>query len=52
MRYISQGPVQITRATIEAAWRRWKTDTCFTIRDAECRAVPGGEPTTMSWRYW
>jgi integrase len=52
MRYVSEGPVRITRATIDAAWRRRKDDICVTIRDAECRGLAlVVNPTTMVWRF-
>src|SRR3954451_17051770 len=52
MRYVSEGPVRITRAAIEKAWRRRRADTCLSIRDAECRGLSlVVNPTTMAWRY-
>lgn len=52
MHYVSEGPVKITKATIEAAWRRRKADTCLIIRDKECRGLSlVVNPTSMAWRY-
>ncbi|MBV8525209.1 MAG: hypothetical protein JOY71_24320, partial [Acetobacteraceae bacterium] len=52
MRYVTEGPVSITRATIEVAWRKRKAGVCLTVRDAECRGlVLVVSPTTMAWRY-
>jgi integrase len=48
----TEGPVRITRQTIEAAWRRRQPGVRLTIRDAACRGLalvvnPGG----MSWVF-
>lgn len=50
MRTTSEGPVKITRATIEAAWRRRKQDHRLIVRDAECRGLAlVVNPTAMRW---
>jgi hypothetical protein len=51
-RWQTEGPVRITRRTIEAAWRRRQPGVRLTIRDAACRGLalvvnPGG----MSWVF-
>lgn len=48
----TEGPVRITRQTIEAAWRRRRSGVRLAIRDATCRGLalvvnPGG----MSWVF-
>lgn len=50
MRVVSEGPVRITRATVQAAWQRRAPDLRLIVRDAECRAlvlVVSG--TAMRW---
>jgi integrase len=45
-------PIKITKATIEAAWRRRKKDHRLIVRDAECRGLAlVVNPTTMRWEY-
>jgi len=39
MQVTSEGPTKITKATIEAAWRRRKNDHRLIVRDAECRGL-------------
>jgi integrase len=52
MRYVSEGPVKITKATIDAAWRRRQKGVSVNIRDKDCRGlVLVVSPTTMAWRY-
>ena len=52
MRVISEGPTKITRATIEAAWRRRKKDHRLIVRDVECRGLSlVVNPTAMRWEY-
>lgn len=52
MQITSEGPIKITRATIEAAWRRRKKDHRLIVRDAECRGVAlVVNPTAMRWEF-
>jgi len=48
----AEGPTKITRATIEAAWRRRRSGARLVVRDAQCRGlalvVNAG---AMAWRY-
>lgn len=39
MRCVSEGPTKITKASIEAAWRRRAPDQRLTIRDSECHGL-------------
>lgn len=52
MKVLREGPVRITKATVEAAWRRRAKDTRLMIADAGC---PGlalvVNPTGMTWRF-
>jgi integrase len=48
----SEGPVRITRATIEAAWKRRAKNARLVIRDMECRGLALVVNTsTMSWTF-
>lgn len=48
----SEGPIKITRATIEAAWKRRRKAVRLVVRDAECRGLAlVVNPTGMMWRY-
>jgi integrase len=48
----SEGPTRITRATIEAAWRRRAEGKRLVIRDMECRGLALiVNPTAMAWVY-
>ena len=50
MEKASEGPVRITKATVDAAWRRRRPDLRLTIRDGECRGLAlVVNPTGMSW---
>jgi integrase len=52
MRVVSEGPVRITRATVDAAWRRRTPDTRIMVRDAECRGLAlVVNPKGMTWRF-
>jgi integrase len=52
MRVFSEGPVRITRATIEAAWRRRKSDNRLIVRDLEARGLALiVNATSMTWSY-
>lgn len=49
---VSEGPVRITKATIEAAWRRRASGARLVIRDAECRGLAlVVNATGMSWVF-
>jgi integrase len=39
MRVISEGPTKITKTTIDAAWRRRRSEHRLIVRDAECRGL-------------
>ncbi|RVT97675.1 DUF4102 domain-containing protein [Rhodovarius crocodyli] len=48
----SEGPVRITRTSIEGAWKRRATGVRTVIRDMECRGLAlVVNPTAMSWVY-
>jgi integrase len=52
MRVTSEGPARITRATIDAVWRRRKPDHRLIIRDLECRGLALiVNATSMTWTY-
>lgn len=52
MRVISEGPTKITKATIDAAWRRRKADYRLIVRDKDCRGLALiVNPTVMAWSY-
>jgi len=52
MRVTSEGPTRITKATIDAAWRRKKPDHRLIVRDKDCRGLALIiNPTTMKWSY-
>src|SRR4051794_4458786 len=52
MKTISEGPIRITKATIDAAWRRRKPGYRLIQRDQECRGLALiVNPTTMAWSY-
>ena len=52
MRVTSEGPTKITKATIDAAWRRRKPDHRLIVRDKDCRGLALiVNPTTMTWSY-
>ena len=52
MRVTSEGPVKITKATIDAAWRRRKADNRLIIRDKDCRGLALiVNATSMAWSY-
>jgi hypothetical protein len=47
-----EGPTRITKATIEAAWRRRAPGLRLIVRDAGCRGLALiVNPTSMSWSY-
>jgi integrase len=48
----SEGPTKITRATIEAAWRRRRADHRLIVRDLGCRGLALiVNATSMTWSY-
>jgi Arm DNA-binding domain len=52
MQVISEGPVKITKATIEAAWRRRAADRRLIIRDLGRRGLALiVNATAMRWEY-
>ena len=52
MTWLREGPVRITKATVEAAWRRRAPGQRIVIGDAECRGMAlVVNPTGMSWRF-
>lgn len=52
MRVISEGPTKITKATIDAAWRRRERDNRLIVRDKDCRGLAlVVNATTMTWSY-
>ena len=52
MRVLSEGPIKITKTTIEAAWRRRAAGQRIIIRDNECRGLAlFVNETAMRWEY-
>jgi integrase len=52
MKITSEGPVKITRATIDAAWRKRKADHRLIVRDKDCRGLALiVNPTATTWSY-
>lgn len=52
MQVISEGPTKITKATIEAAWRRRAKGRRLIIRDKDCRGLALiVNATAMAWIY-
>ncbi len=52
LRVESEGPVRITKATVEAGWRRRAEGVRLVLRDAECRGLAlVVNPTGMTWKY-
>ncbi len=52
MKVVSDGPTKITKATVDAAWRRRLTGQRLILRDAECRGLAlVVNPTGMTWSY-
>ena len=50
MQVTSEGPVRITKATIESAWRRRESKKRLVLRDEECRGLALiVNPTGMAW---
>ena len=52
MRVISEGPARITKAAIDASWRRRTPDQRLIVRDRDCRGLALiVNATTMAWSY-
>ena len=52
MQVVSEGPTKITKATIDAAWRRRKPDHRLIVRDKDCRGLALiVNATSMAWSY-
>jgi len=52
MRVVREGPVKITKATIDAAWRRRSSEQRLIMGDAECRGLALiVNATSMSWIF-
>lgn len=52
MNVISEGPTKITKATIDAMWRRRKPGHRLIVRDKDCRGLALiVNRTTMAWSY-
>jgi len=48
----SEGPIKITKQTIESGWKRRAKSSRLVIRDAECRGLSlVVNPTGMAWRF-
>lgn len=52
MQVLREGPVRITKATVDAAWRRRATGQRIVVGDAGCRGLAlVVNPTGMTWRF-
>ncbi len=52
MKVLSEGPVKITKATIDAAWRRRSAHARLIVRDKDCRGLALiVNQTTITWSY-
>ena len=52
MRVLREGPLKITKASVEAAWRRREADSRLVIGDATCRGLAlVTNPTGQTWRF-
>lgn len=52
MKILREGPTRITKATVEAAWKRRAQGARLIIGDAECRGLAlVVHPTAMAWRF-
>lgn len=52
LQWTTERPVRITRATIEAAWKRRAPGTRLVVRDAECRGLAlVVNPNSMTWSF-
>ena len=49
---VSEGPLKITKATVDGAWKRRAANVRLLVKDAECRGlVLVVNSTSMTWRY-
>ena len=49
---VSEGPLKITKATVDARWAKRAKGVKLTVRDLECRGLAlVVNPTGMAWRY-
>jgi integrase len=52
MQITSEGPVRITKATVDSAWRRRAPNARLIVRDKDCRGLALiTNPSTMTWTY-
>ena len=52
VKVVSEGPVRITKATVDAAWRRRSEGVRLVLRDTDCRGLSlVVNPTGMTWKY-
>lgn len=52
MKVLREGPVKITKATVDAAWRRRQADVRLMIGDATCRGLAlVTNPKGQTWRF-
>ncbi len=52
MQVVAEGPVKITKATIDAAWRRREPDHRLIVRDKDCRGLALiVNQTSMAWSF-
>lgn len=52
MQVDSEGPTKITKATVDATWRRRKADHRLLVRDKDCRGLTlVVNSTTMRWEF-
>src|SRR5215470_4092105 len=52
MKITSEGPPKITKATIDAAWRRRKPEHRLLVSDKDCRGLALiVNATSMAWSY-
>jgi integrase len=52
VKVLREGPVKITKAAIDAAWRRRAKDTRLVLGDAECRGLAlVVNPGSMAWTF-
>ena len=52
VKVLCEGPARITKATIEAAWKRRQVGVRLVIRDGECRGLAlVVNPSAMAWVY-
>ena len=52
MKVSSEGPIKITKATIDTGWRRRKPEQRLIVRDKDCRGLALiVNPTGMAWAF-